>query len=131
MRHRIITTRHHTYCDGTTCDCDYIKREYYDNNEDEPVANDIPYKNGKMNGIARLYFYQSDNTIEREIPYVNGIVDGPINEYFESTKTLQSSTFYKRNLKHGLETIFREDGSLFSVTLFQMGKPTAVKENFF
>lgn len=61
-----------------------IKKEYY---EFGGLWEEIPYKNGKINGVLRSY-WESDGQLWREAPYNDGRLDGVVKEYDEQGKIL-------------------------------------------
>lgn len=55
-----------------------------------------------------------------EISYVDGAQDGPARDWYPSGQ-LKYEANYKKNTRHGNTREFREDGSLFSETVYDHG----------
>ena len=68
------------------------------------VYDNIPYKNGKKDGIARVYSY-SDLLLSGEVPYKNDIVDGVVREY-HPTGELMYETPYKAGQMDGVRKVY-------------------------
>lgn len=73
------------------------------------VFDNIPYKKGKKDGVARVYSY-SDLMLSGEVPYKNDMVDGMVREYFETGELLYE-TPYKDNQIDGVRKVY---GSTFN-----------------
>jgi hypothetical protein len=69
------------YKDGTTCECDEMKRFY--NCTIVGATLETPYINGKANGIEKLYFYDS-GALWSTTPHVNNKRHGIQKRYYES-----------------------------------------------
>ena len=57
-----------------------IRKRYYDNGS---LKSEIPYENGKKNGIVK--YYDENGNLTREAKFVNGFKD----EYFNSKLGLE------------------------------------------
>lgn len=68
------------------------------------IYDNIPYKNGKKDGIAYVYAY-SDLLLSGEVPYKNDKVDGMVREYFQSGELLYE-TPYKDNQIDGVRKVY-------------------------
>lgn len=68
------------------------------------VQDNIPYKNGKRDGIAHVYAY-SDLVLSAEVPYKNGVVDGMVREYLETGELLYE-TPYKAGQIDGVRKVY-------------------------
>ncbi len=110
-----------------------ISHYYFSKND--KLAGEMPYKNGKKDGIGRLYyesgtllkkiyfkdglvygvdslFYESGN-LEIAIPYADGKKNGIGRLYYKSGK-LETETPYTNNLKEGVVKVYYENGNISS-----------------
>ena len=77
-----------TYADGSDCNCDSLKREYY---ESGALMWETPYKNDKKEGVYKGYY--KSGALESEVPYKNYKVEGVVNKYYESGKLASRATY--------------------------------------
>jgi antitoxin component YwqK of YwqJK toxin-antitoxin module len=55
-----------------------------------------------------------------EVSYVDGLQDGPARDWYVSGQP-KSETLFRRNVRHGLSRVFREDGTLASEEIWDLG----------
>ncbi|MGP8215438.1 MAG: toxin-antitoxin system YwqK family antitoxin [Bacteroidia bacterium] len=67
---------------------DQAKREYYRNGV---LKSEIPYAEGRKNGIAREYY--ENGSIKSETPYEDGVKNGIVREYDENGELISETTF--------------------------------------
>lgn len=84
-----------TYLDGSTCDCDSIRSEYY---SDGKVWMDSPYRDGKVNGLRKVYF-QNGNVL-RVVEYVNGEENGTLVDYTPNGEVRVTAEFINGVINH-------------------------------
>lgn len=89
--------------------------------ENGKVRAEIPYKNGKQNGLSRSYDRQGKLILE--LPYVNGKRDGVSKKFYAGGKQLYQTTTYKDDKMHGKQTKYREDGKLMSEAKYENNLP--------
>lgn len=77
------------YYDGTECQCDSIKSEYY--TESGRLFSETSYVNDKQNGIQKGYY--KDGKLLWEIPYVNGKENGIYKGYYDDGKLLWETSY--------------------------------------
>lgn len=75
--------------------CSRVKRDHWENGE---LKSELPYKGGKLNGIARWYY--EDGVIQLEVPYVNDVIEGVNIRYHDNGRKASEETFVN-NLRHG------------------------------
>ena len=88
---------------------DGIAKEYYESGE---LRAEIPYKNDEKEGIEKWY-YENGN-LWREIPYKNNKAEGIEKWYYENGK-LMAEIPYLNNLFHGDTRFYTEDGKLLAL----------------
>lgn len=77
------------------------------------LSAEIPYKNGKQEGLAKHYYPNGKKEVE--IPYKNGKREGNEVRYFENGKPA-GETPYKNDKKEGIGTIKFPSGAEITVT---------------
>jgi antitoxin component YwqK of YwqJK toxin-antitoxin module len=128
------------YKDGTSCECDEMRRDYY--SVDGSTWTEIPYVNGKEHGIGKEYY--GSGALSIEIPYVNGRAHGLRKEYYESgalgqetpyvsgrihgksrdyfkTGNLWTEVSYTNDKRHGISKAYHESGALVAVSIYKHG----------
>lgn len=95
----------------TACDCAY----------------EFPYKNGKIEGIAKAY---SDKKLVGTYPYKNGKLDGIAKWYYENGN-LDQETPYKNGKEDGIEKGYDENGNLERETPYKDGKQDGVEKWYY
>ena len=78
-----------------------IQREYGNQ------CKEIPYANGKINGIVKTYF--GTGKIRSETPYTDGIINGVERIYYEYSEKLKQETTYTNGIK-GVTRNYSENG---------------------
>ena len=86
----------------TGCDCAY----------------EFPYKNGKIEGIAKVYSYKK---LAGTYPYKNGKLDG-IQKRYDENGNLKQETPYKNNVIDGVEKRYYENGDLIAEITYKNEK---------
>lgn len=95
----------------------------YDDNG--KVFQEIDCKNGKLDGLYKLYFINS-GILFREGKYKNNELDGVYKEYYESGK-LKSIENYKNGILQGVTKEYYENGILRSETKYKDGSAFSLK----
>ncbi|MDR2904403.1 MAG: toxin-antitoxin system YwqK family antitoxin [Helicobacteraceae bacterium] len=90
-------------------------RGYYYNGELKYIT---PYKNGKLEGVAK-YFFQSGE-VEYETPYKNGKREG-VAKHFYGKDTLLSETPYENDRENGISKSYYRSGKLLSEQTYKNG----------
>ena len=83
------------YKDGTPCECDEMKRFYY---ESGILEWETPYVNGKVHGTERVY--NGSGTLQSMIPYVNDRKHGMQKQFLSGAlcdETLWIKGFYSNH----------------------------------
>ena len=105
-----IVSGRETYKDGVL---DGMSYSYYINNmkkgQPSRINEEIPYKNGKKEGVAKEFYI--DGTLQMERTYKNGELNGWYKNYTPSGK-LQDQSYYFHNQRHGVATVYLPDGKL-------------------
>ncbi|EEO24535.1 MULTISPECIES: toxin-antitoxin system YwqK family antitoxin [Helicobacter] len=94
----------------TACDCAY----------------EFPYKNGKIEGIAKAY---SDKKLVGTYPYKNGKLDGIAKWYYENGN-LRIETPHKDGKKDGVRKLYYENGNLDQETPYKNGKEDGIEKGY-
>lgn len=102
---------------GTACLKNYDSRYTY-----------YPIKNGKIEGNARLYYYE--DFIEKVTPYKNSKREGIERRYFPSGAVL-SETPYKNDKVEGIEKVYFEGGSIESELPYKNDKIEGVRKDYY
>ncbi|AQQ59943.1 hypothetical protein XJ32_07430 [Helicobacter bilis] len=89
-----------------------VKRDYHSNGK---LWEEIPYKNGKREGIGKWYYENGD--LVNEIPYKNDKREGMTKWYYRNGN-LESETPYKNGKREGMSKWYYENGSLKAETPF-------------
>jgi antitoxin component YwqK of YwqJK toxin-antitoxin module len=79
------------------------KRDYYKNGQ---VRVEVPYADGKRNGVVREYY--ENGQVKSETPYTDNVKDGVVRIY-NPNGTLQSETVYTEGIG-GVATLYRRRG---------------------
>jgi len=77
------------------------------------------YKNGKLNGVRKVYY--PNKSINEESVYVDGIKDGPYKKYTEKGVLLEDSV-YKKGELHGPATFKNENDQIVAKGNFVNGR---------
>ena len=88
---------------------------------------EVPYKEGKVEGIARYY---SDGKLYSEMPFINGVLDGVNRFYYSSGKLAEEATFKNFQLE-GIQKVYNENGRLESETTYKNGKEEGIKKTYY
>jgi antitoxin component YwqK of YwqJK toxin-antitoxin module len=75
-----------------------IIRLYYGNGK---LSSEIPYKDDSAEGVSKTYYDNKYGAVETEYPYVRGRVHGPVKLY-HSAGELRVETLYKDGLEEGI-----------------------------
>lgn len=106
--------------DSTTVNAngERVARSVYDNGK---VKSEIPYKDGKKNGIARTF--DRDGSLILELPYVNGVRNGVSKKYYTGGTVLAQTTEYKDDKMNGVQKKYRGNGNLMSEITYENDFP--------
>ena len=80
------------YKDGTPCECG-IKKRYFGYYASGALAWEVPYVNGKKNGVYKEYY--ESGALKWEIPYVNDKRHGMQKRYYESGALCEENLWIK------------------------------------
>lgn len=95
-----------------------VHTTYYKNGR---IESSIPYKDGKIDGIAKWYF--NDGNLKKVIPYTNGIANGSAKLYYDTGKIKRESQYYNGK-EHGIVKIYNEDGKIEKEAEYKNGFET-------
>ena len=98
----------------------------YDENGNLEI--EVPYKNGKREGISKNY-YENGN-LWGETPYKNGVIEGVGKTYYESGK-LMEETPYKNGKRDGISKDYYENGNLWGETPYKNGKIDGIAKLYY
>ena len=98
-------------------------REHYTSGN---LKKEIPYKNGKVDGIVKKYSDDKDTKLDEEIPYKNGEANGMGKYYYTSGKMLWEVP-YKNSQKEGEGKIYEDSGKLLASITWQDNKAISGK----
>jgi len=93
-----------------------IRRTYYESGE---LKSEIPYENGKKEGMVRVY-YKSGKLMQDD-PYKNDKKEGIAKAYYESGE-LKAEAPYKNDKYEGIARIYHKNGNLWKERPFENGK---------
>ncbi|HTA28082.1 MAG TPA: toxin-antitoxin system YwqK family antitoxin [Bacteroidia bacterium] len=86
-----------------------IEKEFYKGGQ---LLSATPYRYGKKNGLAKYYYqYFPNGTLEYEIPFKNGKINGVDRWYYESGE-LERETPYFNGKENGIEKDYYDSGKL-------------------
>ena len=86
-----------------------IEKKYDSNMK---LWNEIPYKNGEIEGIEKWYY--KNGNLEIETPYKNGKFEG-IEKWYNENGNLIKETPYKNGETHGDVKYYTKDGKLLAL----------------
>ncbi len=102
-----------------------VRKTYYPNGK---LKFEWHYKDGKREGISRLYFEGNvlaesleESKIKAEAHFKNGKLDGTTREYFESG-VLKEEAHFKDGKPHGITRLYTENGLLQYEWTYENGK---------
>ena len=105
--------------------CQRVEKNYY---PDGILESEIPYKNGKIDGVARWYYLSE--RVSLEINYKEGLKEGVMLRFSRSGKR-ESVENYKNDSLHGVSLKYNEEGILVSETLYENGKKNGETKQYF
>ena len=76
---------------------DEIYKSYWGNGN---ISSEIPYKNGKRNGLFKRYYINGN--IKYEIEYKDGLINGLYKAYYWLNGDIKYDVEYKDSLRNGL-----------------------------
>ena len=116
---------------------------YQEYSQDGNLVREIPYKNGKREGLAKTYYgngnlwiegpykngkaeglvkwYYKNGKVWREDPYKNGKFEGVVKEYYENGN-LENETPYKNGKREGVDKWYYKNGNLEREINYSQGK---------
>ena len=105
--------------------------EYIDYSEGL-IRTAIPYKNGKMEGVAEQFYNNADHTTRWKGNFVGGHRDGPWTQWFRDGQ-IEWQGAYKSHtyadLRIGIWREYNEDGELIKVSKFEDGNLVSEQGN--
>jgi hypothetical protein len=111
-----------TYKDGTDCECDSIRSDYYTSGE---LMSEVPYINGKPNGTHKLY--HANGNLQITATYNNGKQHGTENWYYRNGN-LQFTVTYNNGKRHGIDKEYFRNGNLAGTATYNNGKLIGYKK---
>lgn len=75
--------------------CTRVDKSYWENGN---LKSELPYRNGKLNGVARWYY--EDGTLQQEVPYVDNKINGVLKRYHDNGRREAEET-YVNDMKNG------------------------------
>ncbi|MDR0603536.1 MAG: toxin-antitoxin system YwqK family antitoxin [Bacteroidales bacterium] len=105
--------------------CRHVEKNYYENGK---VESEIPYKNGKMNGVAVWYYLHGQRSLE--ITYKDGAKDGTMTRFYRNGQK-ETVEQYKNDTLHGLSLKFNEKGSLTLECGYKNGKKDGIIKQYY
>lgn len=128
------------YKDGADCNCDSISIQY--RIESNQIYKEIPYKNGKLNGVIKAY--RINGELFYEVNYINNVYQSEIWYYqggnIDNKMTInERTTFYKTGAvlaiipskngdAHGIAKWYFENGKLAGTATYKDGKLVGYKK---
>jgi len=96
--------------------------KYY--HEDLPTVMTLePYRNGKLNGVRKVYYKSGE--IAEETSYLNGLKNGPYKSYAENGVLLEESN-YKNDLYDGMSINRSATNTITSQGVYKAGKKVGI-----
>ena len=111
-----------TFKDGKR---DGITRVYFESGK---LQGETSYKDGNMEGITRMYY--ESGRLEKEISLKNNKLNGITRGYFENGKP-QGEISYKDGNKEGIAKIYYESGTLQSETSYKDDKRDGITRVYY
>jgi antitoxin component YwqK of YwqJK toxin-antitoxin module len=84
--------------------CTNVETSYWENGN---IKSELPYKNGKLNGVARWYY--EDGTLQQEVPYVDDMIDGTLRRYHDNGRRETEETWLN-NVRNGVAIEYNYPG---------------------
>ncbi len=103
---------------------DSIVKGYYNTGE---LKSEIPYVNGKMNGIQKMYW--QNGRVMALTPWVNGTINGLQKSYYEDGK-LCAEMNYSEGKKNGITKIYRKSGRVITETNYNDDKKDGLEVTY-
>jgi antitoxin component YwqK of YwqJK toxin-antitoxin module len=100
-----------------------IVRKY----SDGKLSDMIPYKDGKINGLEKIY--DDDGHLQCERPYTNGKTNGIEKWYYPNGK-IQSENSYVNDLANGVWKDYYINGKIKRITPFENDKMNGIVKGF-
>ena len=102
-----------------------IEQYLYDSGS---VETETPYRNGKINGVQKVYF--ENGNLKEETPYVDDNAHGLAKEYYESG-VVACENPYVNGCNHGVEIFYNESGGIESKVPWVNGQRHGTEESYF
>ncbi len=100
-----------------------LRKEYYEGG----LYSEIPYKNGKKDGIAKFYYKTGE--LYSESQFKNGKAVGVKKTYYK-TGELYSVIQFKKGKKNGIEKHYDKSGKLLWEKLWEDGEPKSMRKYY-
>ena len=84
-----------------------VEKQYYENGN---LWGEIPYKNGEQDGVAKSYHENGNLMVEHHLK--NGKLDG-VSKWYYKNGNLEAEIPYENDKAEGTGGVHREDGSLY------------------
>jgi len=104
---------------------DRIEKQYFESGE---LKLKLPYKNGKIHGVAELYYITGE--LERLIPHEDGEIEGMVKTYYINGK-FESKIPYKNGKENGVGKKYYKSGELLSESNLKDGKAEGLAISYY
>lgn len=105
--------------------CGHVEKNYYTNGK---IESEIPYKKGKMNGIAVWYYSHGQRSLE--IIYKDGVKNGTMTRFYRNGQK-ETVEHYKKDTLHGPSLQFNEKGGLMLECDYNNGKKDGIIKQYY
>lgn len=102
-----------------------IKKEYYPSGR---LKTEIPYKDGKINGIQKIYY--ESGKLKEETSFVDGKKNGAAKIYYENGQLLAEASFICDKI-NGVEKKYYPNGQLLTETPLVDGKKSGIAKIYY
>jgi antitoxin component YwqK of YwqJK toxin-antitoxin module len=106
----------HYFADGSSCECDEIRRDYL--NPLEHVRQETPYINGRKNGTRKEYY--TTGHLRQETPYENNKRHG-VQKAFYVSGVIEYETHFEHGRHQGTDKAYYDSGILASEVFYERG----------
>lgn len=104
--------------------CQKVDKDYYSNGK---LKQEIPYKKGKMDGVAKWYY--ENGQLQQSSAYVQGRLEGLTTRWYEHGLK-QSEGMYSDNMRNGIQTDWGRTGKKVKEETFKKDTLNGVSRVF-
>lgn len=101
-----------------------VEQRYYDDDR-RKLQVETPYKNGKINGVKKVYY--ESGQLSRETLFENGKTNGVVKSYYKSGQ-LEEEVTYENDKVNGVRKEYYESGKLKKEILYEYDRTITRKE---